>query len=560
MPSLSRPRKARTTRTVAARRPTSKRVLRAEVGRAFGLDPIITMNASGVIQSASDSVEQVFGWTPSELFGRNVKMLIPEPRRSVLDRYLDRYRRADRSRATYRTNQFDGQRKNGSLFRIELTVSRAELPAQAPPYFIGIIRDVSRQIDVEADGPAARTRLQRLVTEQTRALATANLRLHLADRLASLGTLAAGLGHDLNNVLLPVRARLNAIEHAGLTPLGQRHLVAVRRSITYLQHLSDGFHFLALDPNAEPVVDDGVTDLAQWWRQVGELLRRAVATPVTVRVSLPESLPCVRIASHWLTQAMLNLIVNAGEAVEGRRKGAIRIWAEASDDRSEVRLAVTDNGRGMARSVQRRAFDLFFTTKARSMGTGLGLPLARKIALRAGGDIALTSEVGRGTTAIITLNAMPRPGRAGAGAAPAARPTAAVLLDNPRSAALVSQVLISGGYEVIGVRGGGPSSASMWVATPSDKMLKRVRSWRSCVPAGKLVLAGSPPPRLRASWEEFKPVIIDPPDDFEAILHVLQGLTRGIQRETTSNVRRTHANNGTTNNHSHKRRSGALRR
>src|SRR5579862_7727627 len=76
------------------------------------LDPIITMNAGGSIQSASDSVEQVFGWTPTELFGRNVKMLIPEPRRSALDRYLDRYRRADQTTTLTRTRRFNAQRKD----------------------------------------------------------------------------------------------------------------------------------------------------------------------------------------------------------------------------------------------------------------------------------------------------------------------------------------------------------------------------------------------------------------------------------------------------------------
>jgi two-component system sensor kinase FixL len=169
-------------------------------------NPIITMNSGGIIQSASDSVEQVFGWTPTELFGRNVKVLIPEPRRSALDRYLDRYRHADLAKTLKRTRCFDAVRKDGTIFQIELSMSRADLPAQAAPFFIGIVRDVTQEIDVGTDSAGERLRLQHLITEQTRALATANLRLHLADRLASLGTLAAGLGHDTNNVLLPVRA------------------------------------------------------------------------------------------------------------------------------------------------------------------------------------------------------------------------------------------------------------------------------------------------------------------------------------------------------------------
>src|ERR1043165_3814280 len=77
------------------------------------LDPIITMNAGGIIQSASDSVEEVFGWTPTELFGRNVKLLIPEPRRSALDRYLDRYRHADGTKTLKRMRSFEAVRKDG---------------------------------------------------------------------------------------------------------------------------------------------------------------------------------------------------------------------------------------------------------------------------------------------------------------------------------------------------------------------------------------------------------------------------------------------------------------
>jgi C4-dicarboxylate-specific signal transduction histidine kinase len=136
-----------------------------------------------------------------------VKVLIPEPRRSDLDRYLDRYRHADKTKVLNRTRRFSAVRKDGTSIQIELSMSRADLPVHAAPFFIGIIRDVSQQIDVGPETAGERSRLQQLITEQTRALATANLRLHLADRLASLGTLAAGLGHDMNSVLLPVRAR-----------------------------------------------------------------------------------------------------------------------------------------------------------------------------------------------------------------------------------------------------------------------------------------------------------------------------------------------------------------
>lgn len=487
------------------------------------LDPIITMSAGGIIQSASDSVEQVFGWTPTELFGRNVKVLIPEPNRSALDRYLDRYRNADSTKVLERTRCFNAVRKNGTTFQIELSMSRADLPAKGAPYFIGIVRDVSREIDVGPSTSKERSRLQQLITEQTRALATANLRLQLADRLASLGTLAAGLGHDMNNVLLPVRARLDALEHTGITPAALGHVKAVRRSIAYLQQLSDGLHFLALDPDGPGTEagGDSTTDLAGWWGQVGMLLRKVLPNRVKLKASFPPGLPAVRIAPHWLTQAMLNLIVNAGESIPpGRQRGLARIWASADETERSVTIGVTDNGRGMAPGIQKRAMDLFFTTKPRTMGAGLGLPLAQKVATRAGGTIEIMSEVGKGTTVMIILPAIN--GRT-ARAAPARVSTrvAAVSVRDHRTAALISQILLKSGLTLKAADSRGPGRADMWVTEPTPKSLLATQVWRKRHAKGVVVLVGAPSRRSMSAWTKLNALVIETADDFELIRNTL---------------------------------------
>lgn len=489
------------------------------------LDPIITMNSGGVIQSASDSVEQVFGWTPSELFGRNVNMLIPEPRRSALDKYLDRYRYADNTKVLQRTRRFEAVRKDGRSIQIELSMSRADVPASGSQYFIGIVRDMSQVIDVGGTSPRERSRLQNLVTEQTRALATANLRLQLADRLASLGTLAAGLGHDMNNVLLPVRARLNAIEHTGINSAALTHVKAVRRSVAYLQHLSDGLHFLSVDPDGLGVADvtNAETDLHRWWSQVGMLLRKVVPAHVRVVASFSKLLPAVRIAPHWLTQAMLNLIVNAGEAIPAqRRDGRVRISALLADDGQAINVMVTDNGRGMTASVQRRAMDLFFTTKPRGMGTGLGLPLARKVADRAGGKLVITSKPRRGTTVELGLPLVTSRAT-GSVNTPASHPSvvqAAVTIRHHRVAALVAHVLASAGVIVIAAQRAGPRTGDIWVTDPTTEALAKARHW-SRQHGRCIVLSGAPSAKSRKAWAAFEPMVIDPPDDFVSIRHVI---------------------------------------
>ncbi len=488
------------------------------------LDPIITMDSGGIIQSASDSIEHVFGWTPTELFGRNVKMLIPEPRRSALDRYLDRYRNADRAPTLERARRFEAVRKDGKFINIELAMSRADLPMNTAPYFIGIIRDVSASIDIGPDTESERARLQHLITEQTRALATANLRLQLADRLTSLGTLAAGLGHDMNNVLLPVRARLNAIEHAGVTDKTREHIHAVRKSIAYLQHLSNGLHFLAMDPDGPGIApgSEGVTSLAEWWDQVGPLLRKAVPDRIKVVAALSANLPLVHIAPHWLTQAMLNLIVNAGEAMPPRRRLArIRVSAAVTSDGRAVRLSVADNGRGMTPAIQRRAFDLFFTTKARGMGTGLGLPLTQKVALRAGGSVDVASTPGRGTTVTLIIPTANRAKRRGS---TKQATTASVSVKDHRAAALITQILTAAGVHVIAGTAAGPGDADLWVTMPSPQTLAQTIRWRKSDRYRCVVLLGLPTKATASRWATAAcgtVITIDPPNDFEAMRHAI---------------------------------------
>jgi len=481
------------------------------------------MNAGGEIQSASDSIEEIFGWTPGELFGRNVKLLIPEPRGSTLDRYFDRCRNADATTSPKPMRRFEAMRKDGKSIEVEMSMSRADLPSHTAPYFIGIIRDVSGGIDVSRDTVVERSRLQELITAQTRALATANLRLQLADRLTSLGTLATGLGHDMNNVLLPVRAHLNVIESAGLNERASEHLQAVRRSIAYLQQLSDGLHFLTVDPARNGKFGDGEgdTDLTYWWSQVGDLLRKAVPKHVKVIATLPKSLPTIRIASHWLTQAVLNLIVNAGESIPASRRNAVvKVWASTSDDGKMVRLGVTDNGRGMTHGVQRRALDLFFTTKSRGMGTGMGLPLVRKVAIRAGGDVEISSEIGRGTTVALVLPAAVKTAARANGSKPA-QIIAAVSLRDHRAAALVTQILIAAKVEVAAAASGTPGKAALWVAEPLPRTLAAATVWRKGHPERSIVLLGLPPKTTAARWMALGAAVIHPPDEFETMRHVL---------------------------------------
>jgi hypothetical protein len=235
-------------------------------------------------------------------------------------------------------------------------------------------------------------------------------------------------------------------------------------------------------------------------------------------------LPPIGITPHWLTQAVLNLIINAGESIPisgSRRRGRVRVWADTIRHGRAVRLGVTDNGRGMRPATLRRAFDLFFTTKARGMGTGLGLPLARKVALRAGGHVELKSEPGKGTTAMLILPVSdPASGRA---AAPPPR-TATMNVRNARKAALILQMLSAAGVAVKPAHRAKPGNARLWVTDPTTGALVVARAWRRRSPRRAILLVGRPAQRSRGAWEALGAIAIDPPDDVETIRHALSVL------------------------------------
>ena len=518
-------------------RPRSKAFPYLEAVLAATLDPIVTIDSVGIIQSASDSVQRVFGWTPAELIGRNISILMPEPHHSAHDAYLVKYHQTGRTEHLNRSRRFEAVRKDGTLFPLEVSVSRVDIPGEAAPMFVGIIRDLSQRNGVGAAAERGRddtvnlgeslatsgdsTRLYRLLAEQTAALQSAHLRLRVSDRLASIGALAAGLGHDMNNVLLPVRAHLEAAGTLTVMPAVRDHIDAVHKSVTYLQQLADGLHFLALDTEGDDA-EYSATDLSVWWSQVGPLLTKAIPKHVRVTVSMPANLPEVGVSAHGLTQAVLNLFVNAGEAIPSPtsprkgRSGVVSMRATRDGGGTHVRLEVTDNGKGMSAETQRRAFEMFYTSKTRGMGTGLGLPLVARVVSRAGGTVEVASKLGEGTTVtvLIPIAEVRRPSTQ-----PPDDPRVVITLTNQRAAALIRHL-----FDVAGVRvapGGDPAGADIWVLDPTKAALGGARIWRMQHPHGRLVLFGRADPGSARGWKSLSPITIEGRDDLDAIGAVL---------------------------------------
>jgi hypothetical protein len=190
----------------------------------------------------------------------------------------------------------------------------------------------------------------------------------------------------------------------------------------------------------------------------------------------------------------------------------VRIDAQLASDGAAVLLSVSDNGRGMSEEVRKRAGEMFFTTKARGLGTGLGLALVRRVAENAGGRLEIESAPGRGATIRLLLPAA-------AGPAPKAGPRKAILtLGEPRAAALIEQMFLGAGIEVL--RAEGPGDADLWVVRSSAETVRLARAWLGEDPGRRLVMIGRFVPGAARPCDELGVTITDI-DDINAVRSAL---------------------------------------
>jgi signal transduction histidine kinase len=244
---------------------------------------------------------------------------------------------------------------------------------------------------IELDGAPAVLAYARDVTERTRLRA----QLAHADRLASLGTMAAGVAHEINNPL----AFLGLASEALGRRLGSDHgaLVAeLRAGVDRIAAIVRDLRFFGRDDD-EPA---GPMDLAAAVEAAERLVHHEIRPRGTL-VKEYGALPAVVGVPRRIEQVFVNLLLNAAHSLGDRADGRIVVRARVTDER--VVVSVEDDGGGIAAEILDSIFEPFFTTRSGAGGTGLGLSICRDIVVRAGGNIVAASTVGKGTTLEVTL-------------------------------------------------------------------------------------------------------------------------------------------------------------
>jgi PAS domain S-box-containing protein len=413
----------------------SEERLRAMIETA--VDGIITIDERGKIGTVNPAAERIFGYPAAEMIGQNVKMLMPDPYRANHDAYIENYLRTGERKIIGIGREVLGRRSDGTTFPLDLAVSETRLGERR--IFTGIVRDITeRKLAEELVRQAkdelerANVELERRVQERTADLRQANAtlisameeqkkleeQLRHAQKMELIGTMAGGIAHDFNNILNIIQGYAGIIS---FDPSAEQHTSKSLKMIDQQVERGASLVRQLLTVARKTETHLAPIDVNQFVSSISELIKQAFPKTITVALDLDPTLPPLMADSNQLSQALLNISVNARDAMPGGGKLSIkteRIGANQLGDRgheahsdSYFSIEVGDTGTGMEEEVQARIFEPFFTTKGVGEGTGLGLAIVYGIIREHDGFIDVESKLGQGTTVRLYLPLLGQPER-----------------------------------------------------------------------------------------------------------------------------------------------------
>jgi PAS domain S-box-containing protein len=370
-------------------------------------DAMIAVASDGRVVMANTQAEQLFGYTAGDLIGLQAETLVPEEARAPLAAQRSDYFANLRAQPVVTEFKVSGLRRDGRRFPAEIKLSG--LRSDGGMLVTAAIRDVSERLALEAE-----RELLRASAEQERV----ERRLQQSQRLESLGQLVGGVAHDFNNLLNVIQgyADFTAEQVQALAPEDTR-LAPVLDDIEQVQVAAQQASRLTrqlLTFARHEVTSPEVLDLNESVKGAGQLLRRTLGEHIDLVISPASGLWRVKADRGQVEQVLMNLAVNARDAMPGGGKltidtGNAEVDATYVTGRPELkpgryaRLRVSDTGTGMDRATVNRVFEPFFSTKPKGRGTGLGLATVYGIVTQSSGHIEIYSEKGLGTTISVLL-------------------------------------------------------------------------------------------------------------------------------------------------------------
>lgn len=399
-------------------------------------EAMVVIDERGIVTSFSATAERLFGYRANEVCGENVSLLMPSPDREAHDGYIGRYLTTGERRIIGYGRVVTGRRKDGSTFPMELAIGEAVANSQR--IFTGFIRDLTSRKKIEEE-------------------------LRQAQKMEAVGQLTGGIAHDFNNLLTVISGNLEMLEMR-LTEPRQRALLREAQ-----EAVDDGAKLIGqlLAFGRRQPLNPKLSDVGQLVTNITELLRRSLGETIELKTVVNGALHQAMVDASQFQNALLNLALNARDAMPRGGRVTIEISNTHLDpDYAQmypqvrtgdyVLVAVTDTGTGMTEEVKSHAFEPFFTTKDVGSGTGLGLSMVYGFVKQSGGHVQLYSEIGQGTSVRLFLPAVRAAAADGAAEVPAGmagipRGTETILVveDDPRVRRVAVARLIDTGYRVI---------------------------------------------------------------------------------------------------------------
>ncbi len=414
----------------------------------------VTLGADGTILYCNRRLAAMLGHAQERITGQSLRPLVAETDRPEFDRLLQE------ARLGVARCELSLRAIGGSPVPVTMSLSLLESDA-GQTLLCGVLTDLTDQKLRLGELASANTRLRNEIAERERIEDA----LRQSQKMEAVGQLTGGLAHDFNNLLTGitgslellrmrvVQGRINDIDRYIDAAEG-----AAKRAASLTHRLLAFSRRQTLAPKP--------SDLNRLVAGMEDLIRRTVPQGVSIQTIAAGGLWTTLVDPSQLENALLNLCINARDAMPGGGKLVIEtanIWLDDRQARERelppgqyVTLRVSDNGTGMGPEVIARAFDPFFTTKPIGMGTGLGLSMIYGFARQSGGQARITSERGLGTTVCLTLprhhggaveadppDALHRAPRAAHGE------TVLVVDDEPAVRMLVAAVLEDLGYTAI---------------------------------------------------------------------------------------------------------------
>jgi PAS domain S-box-containing protein len=363
------------------------------------LDAIVTTDAEGVIQWMNDAAVRHFGYSAEEAVGRAIGLFLPHPGDWPLD--------GTQEGAQGSVIETDGRRKDGSVIHLDVAASHWTGGGQL--FVTGILRDSTERWVAAETLRRLNEDLERKVEERTGEREEALAKLFASQKMESIGQLTGGLAHDFNNLLAAILSNLDILRKRLPNDPKIRRLLdgaihGAERGASVTARLLAFARRQELKPET--------VDVGEMVSGMTELLERSLGAAIQVKVDIPSGLPAMHVDLNQLELAMLNLAVNARDAMPFG--GSLSISAAPVTFREAVsvpdlspgdyiRISVTDTGVGMDDTILAQAREPFFTTKGPGKGTGLGLSMVQGLAVQSGGALRLRSKPGKGTTVDLWL-------------------------------------------------------------------------------------------------------------------------------------------------------------